>query len=119
MVVHERFLGRIQSGMDVCDARGSRLGTVARVYRYDHDPAQSTRSPLAVGAHAQDSESFSDNFDEVLEVKRGMLGLGRRLYVPFSSIQEVVSDSVFLSIGGFDSDLEPFKHKPEYLDKLH
>jgi hypothetical protein len=100
VVVHERYLGRIQSGMDVCDSRGSRLGSVARVYRYD-------------GA-----DEPADDSDEVIEVKTGMLGLGKRLYVPFSHIQEVVTDSVFLSIGGFDADLEPFKHKPEYLDKF-
>jgi hypothetical protein len=93
--------------MDVCDSRGSRLGSVARVYRYDatDEPAATSLQP--------------DAYDEVIEVKTGMLGLGKRLFVPFSNIQEVITDSVFLSIGGFDSDLEPFKHKPEYLDKLH
>jgi hypothetical protein len=92
--------------MDVCDSRGSRLGSIARVYRYD------APDELAGSASA-------DAYDEVIEVKRGMLGLGKRLYVPFSNIQEVITDSVFLSIGGFDSDLEAFKQKPEYLDKLH
>ena len=106
MVVHERYLGRIQSGMEVCDSRGSRLGSIARVYRYD------TPDEPSGGVSA-------DAYDDVIEVKRGMLGLGKRLYVPLSNIQEVITDSVFLSIGGFDSDLEPFKHKPEYLDKLH
>ena len=109
VVVHERFLGRIQSGMDVCDSRGSRLGSIARVYRYD--TVDEAAASLSAGAY--------DSYDEVIEVKRGVLGLGKRLYVPFSNIQEVITDSVFLSIGGFDSDLEPFKHKPEYLDKLH
>jgi len=104
--------------MDVCDARGSRLGSVARVYRYETDD-EPTGSPPAVAAHANYNGNGTGNYDEVIEVKRGMLGLGKRLYVPFSSIQEVVSDSVFLSVCGFDSDLEPFKHKPEYLDQLH
>jgi hypothetical protein len=96
--------------MDVCDSRGSRLGTIARVYRYDanDDPVE----PAAEGASAV-------AYDEVFEVKTGMLGLGKRLFVPFGSIQEVVSDSVFLNIGGFDAEVEQFKHKPEYLDKLH
>ncbi|MBV9597284.1 MAG: hypothetical protein JOZ87_10495 [Chloroflexi bacterium] len=111
MVVHEHYLGRIQSGMDVCDSRGSRLGSVARVYRYDsHDEPDE---------HAGGGTATAVGYDEVLEVKTGMLGLGKRLYVPFSSIQEIVSDSVFLSIGGFDSELDQFKHRPEYLDKLH
>jgi hypothetical protein len=96
--------------MDVCDSRGSRLGSVARVYRYD-SPAEAV-ADLAGGAPA-------DAYDEVLEVKTGMWGLGKRLYVPFSSIQEVVTDSVFLQTGGFDSDLDQFKRKPEYLARLH
>lgn len=113
MVVHERYLGRIQSGMDVCDSRGSRLGSIARVYRYDM--ADEPAAPVG----GSPPETQADAYDEVIEVKTGMLGLGKRLYVPFSNIQEVITDSVFLSVGGFDSDLEPFKRKPEYLDKLH
>jgi hypothetical protein len=110
VVVHERYLGRIQSGMDVCDSRGSRLGTVARVYRYDAND-----EPVEEGA----SGGTAVANDEVIEVKTGPLGLGKRLFVPFSSIQEVISDSVFLAISGFDDELNLFKHKPEYLDKLH
>jgi hypothetical protein len=96
--------------MDVCDSRGSRLGSVARVYRYDANDEPVVQpaggAPAAV-------------YDEVLEVKTGVLGLGKRLFVPFGSIQEIVSDSVFLTIGGFDDELNQFKRKPEYLDKLH
>jgi hypothetical protein len=110
VAVHERYLGHIQSGMDVCDSRGSRLGSVARVYRYDSNDEPAEGSSGGGTAVA---------YDEVIEVKTGPLGLGKRLYVPFSSIQEVVSDSVFLSIGGFDDELNQFKHKPEYLDRLH
>jgi hypothetical protein len=110
VVVHERYLGRIQSGMDVCDSRGSRLGSIAHVYRYDanDEPAETASGGGTAVA-----------YDEVIEVKTGPLGLGKRLFVPFSSIQEVVSDSVFLGIGGFDEELDQFKHKPEYLSRLH
>ncbi len=123
MVVHERYLGRIQSGMDVCDSRGGRLGSVARVYRYEANGSvgQPAGADPAVGcpAVAHPDVAYPDvSYDEVIEVKTGMLGLGKRLYVPFSSIQEVISDSVFLAVGGFEADLDPFKHKPEYLDKL-
>jgi hypothetical protein len=96
--------------MDVCDSRGSRLGSIARVYRYDAND-----EPVEHAAGGAPAVAY----DEVFEVKTGMLGLGKRLFVPFSAIQEVVSDSVFLSIGGFDSELDQFKHKPEHLDKLH
>jgi len=114
VVVHDRYLGRIQSGMDVCDSRGSRLGSVARVYRYDM-----AEQPAATVGGGPPANVQADAYDEIIEVKTGMLGLGKRLYVPFSNIQEVITDSVFLSVGGFDSDLEPFKRKPEHLDKLH
>jgi hypothetical protein len=110
VVVHDRYLGRIQSGMDVCDSRGSRLGSIARVYRYDE--SEEPAGQLAAG-------TLADNLDEVIEVKTGVFGLGKRLYVPFSTIQEVITDSVFLAIGGFDSDLDQFKQKPTYLAKLH
>jgi hypothetical protein len=102
--------------MDVCDSRGSRIGSIARVYRYD---ANDEPVEAAAGGGAPTAVPTAVAYDEVLEVKTGMLGLGKRLFIPFSSIQEVVSDSVFLSIGGFDSELDQFKHKPEYLDKLH
>ena len=110
MVVHERYLGRIQSGMDVCDSRGGRLGSVSRVYRYDSN--DEVLEQPAGGAPAT-------AYDEVIEVKTGMLGLGKRLFIPFSSIQEVISDSVFLAIGGFDDEVNQFKRKPNYLDRLH
>jgi hypothetical protein len=96
--------------MDVCDSRGGRLGSVARVYRYD-TPDEPVAQP---GAAA----STDAGYDEIIEVKTGMLGLGKRLYVPFGNIQEVISDSVFLAVGGLDADLDPFKRKPEYLAML-
>ena len=100
VVVHERYLGRIQSGMEVCDSRGSRLGSIARVYRYD-----SNDEPVEQPAGNAPAVAY----DEVIEVKTGPLSLGKRLFVPFSSIQEVISDSVFLGVGGFDDELDQFK----------
>src|SRR5690348_1230005 len=102
--MHERYLGRIQTGMAVCDAKGSRVGSVARVYRYD--------SPAEVQRTVVDSDAPQD---EVVEVKTGPFGLGKHLYVPLASIQEVVDDSVFLAVGGLEDDIAPFKQKPQYL----
>ena len=104
----ERYLGRIQAGMDVCDARGSRLGSVARVYRYDS--AANGAEPAVVDEPVA---------DEVVEVKTGMFGLGKHLFVPLGSVQEVIDDSVFLAVRGLDDELDQFKHKPEYLERLH
>ena len=103
----ERYLGRIQAGMSVCDARGSRLGSVARVHRYD------------AGTSADEPMQRDAVGGEVLEVKTGVFGLGKHLYVPLGSIQEVVDDSVFLVVRGLDDELDRFKHKPGHLDRLH
>lgn len=71
----------IVSGMDVCDVGGDKVGSVAVVHRFDPLP-----DPAASGAP-----------EEILEVKTGLLGLGKHLYVPLSAVQEVLTDSVFIS----------------------
>ena len=76
-----RFLGQIQSGMQVHDVVGDKIGSVARVHRVDETPDH-------VGA---------PTFDEILEVKTGFLGLGKRLYVPVGEVQEALRDSLFLT----------------------
>jgi hypothetical protein len=65
------------------------------------------------------AEVVDDRADEVLEVKTGMFGLGKRLFVPLGTVQEVISDSVFLATSGLNADMDQFKEKPAYLDKLH
>jgi hypothetical protein len=94
--------------MDVCDSKGSRIGSVARVYRYD---AGDTGTP--------DGAALATAREEILEVKTGPFGLGTQFYVPLGSIHEVVGESIFLSAGGLESDMSRFKTKPPYLDTLH
>jgi len=108
--MHERYLGRIQSGMLVCDAKGSKVGSVVRVYRYE-----STED----AAQAPEITTSEDVADEILEVKTGVFGLGRHLFVPLGAIEEVVSDSVFLGIHGLNDEIDQFKSKPEYFNRLH
>src|SRR5262245_336746 len=98
--MYERYLGRIQSGMDVCDSRGGGLGSVVRVYRYESASEADERATGDV------STSIGD---EVLEVKTGLFGLGKHLWVPIGSIQEVISDSVFLAIRGLNDEIDRFK----------
>ena len=77
----ESQLRLIQPGMTVDDADGEEIGTVAHVH-WD--------------AAAPPSEG-------VLEVKTGLLGLGRRLRIPLSAVQEVVlhaDPSTALPAGG-------------------
>jgi hypothetical protein len=109
--MHERYMGRLQPGMDVCDSKGSRFGSVARIYRYDAGDAGTTSADgTVVVATAR---------DEILEVKTGMFGLGKHFFVPLSLIHDVTGDSVFLSINSYDDELARFKARPEYLNILH
>jgi hypothetical protein len=109
--MHERYLGRIHSGMDVCDSKGSRFGSVARIYRYDAGEVDTTP---AVGAIAVATDT-----DEILEVKTGPFGLGRRYFVPLHNIHEVIGDSVILSMNSYDDDMDRFRRKPDYMERLH
>jgi hypothetical protein len=106
--VHERYLGRIRTGMDVCDSKGSRIGSVARIFRYD-----AGNSDSRVGG------GLATARDEILEVKTGLFGLGRRFYMPLGIIQEVAGDSIFLSVETIQDEMRGFEAKPDYLDTLH
>src|SRR5437588_1807963 len=95
--MHERYLGRIQPGMDVCDSKGSRIGSVAHIYRFDVDDLDTAGG--AGGAQVATAR------DEILEVKTGPFGFGAHVFVPLSQIPEGVGESVFLSVNGFDDEL--------------
>jgi hypothetical protein len=77
----QRFLGRILPGMDVCDVSGEKIGSVAQIHRFSELPNPADESVP----------------DEVMEVKTGFLGFGKRLYVPLDAVQEVLRESIFLS----------------------
>ena len=71
----------IVSGMDVCDVGGEKIGSVAAIHRFSQLPDPATASAP----------------EEILEVKTGLLGLGKHLYVPLSAVQEALTESVFLA----------------------
>ena len=93
--------------MDVCDIDGDKFGTIARVYRH---------ALVGVGAGAPGDSSAP--MDEILEVKTGLFGLGKHLYVPFSAIQDVTSGCVFINAPKDQLDNEGWETKPDYLDQL-
>lgn len=62
----EQSMRQIAPGLDVCDVSGEKVGTVARV-----------RS-------------------EVIEVKTGLFGLGKHLYVPPNAVDGVTDAGVIL-----------------------
>jgi hypothetical protein len=63
---HERSIHQVAPGLNVCDVSGEKVGTVARV-----------RS-------------------EIIEVKTGLLGLGKHLYAPPSAVDGVTEAGVML-----------------------
>ena len=89
----------IVSGMDVCDVGGDKIGSVAVVHRVSKPPEPATASAP----------------EEILEVKTGLLGLGKHLYVPMSAVQEVLSESVFISRPKEDFESLGYYEKPAHL----
>jgi hypothetical protein len=89
----------IVSGMDVCDVSGEKVGSVAVFHRVIQRP-----DPVTANAP-----------EEILEVKTGLLGLGKHLYVPVSAVQEVLTESVFLSRPKEDFESLGYYEKPAHL----
>jgi hypothetical protein len=91
--------------MDICDRNGSKIGTVAHVHHY--------AAPVTSGA-GDPSNSLRR---ELLEVKTGPFGLGRRLYIPSGFVQDVANGSVYLSKPADEvRHNEELQYRPSYLD---
>jgi hypothetical protein len=107
-ITDQLFLGRITPGMDVCDVTGEKVGSIAHIYRLDDgtgtEPSEATpaRSP-----------------DELFEVKTGFLGLGKHYYIPLSAVQEVLTDSIFLSKSRESFEELGYESKPAHLAEIH
>jgi hypothetical protein len=102
----QKYLGRLEPGMDVCDLNGDKFGTIARVYRHD----------LAALSEASAVATLSR--EDILEVKTGLLGLGKHLYVPFDAIQDVTSGCIFVKEPKERIDDLDWAVRPDYLDTL-
>jgi hypothetical protein len=98
----ERYIGRILPGQDLCDANGDKVGSIAHVYRED-DAMMGDGQPV---------------HEEVIEVKTGILGLGEKLYVPVSAVDDATEAAVFVGKPKADFD-SAWHQKPEYLDRLN
>ena len=106
--MEDRYLGQIMQGMQVVDLNGDAIGVVAHAHRYD---------PIVVGM-AGGSERLP--YDELLEVKTGFLGLGKRLFIPLSAVEEVTPSSVLLSKSAEQiEEAGEWHEKPAYLKDLH
>jgi hypothetical protein len=93
---------RIRPGMDVCDVGGDKIGSVGEVHHVSQvaDPAAASVP------------------EEILEIKTGLLGLGKRLYVPMSAVQEVLAESLFLSSPKEEFESRGYYEKPAHLSKV-
>jgi len=103
-VTDRLFLGRIVPGMDVCDVTGEKVGSIAHIYRFDEATEDATSARAG---------------DELIEVKTGFLGLGKHLYIPMSVVQEVLTDSIFLSKSRESFGELGYEEKPAHFAELH
>jgi hypothetical protein len=88
--------------MDVCDVGGDKIGSVGEVHHVSQVADPAATSVL----------------DEIVEVKTGLLGLGKRLYVPMSAVQEVLAESIFLSSPKEEFESRGYYEKPAHLSKV-
>jgi hypothetical protein len=93
--MEERGVQRIESGMEVYDRDGHKLGTVAHVHELD---APGRRGYL-----------------EVATGLLGRLGLGRHLFVPLEAIREVTEGGVFLAADKAEADRADWHTRPAAL----
>src|SRR5262245_63536810 len=70
------YADRIASGMEVRDADGAKVGTVARTHRRGDGAERQT----------------------IVEVKTGFLGRGRHLYVPLREVRALAEGCLYLPI---------------------
>ena len=56
--------------------------------------------------------------EDILEVKTGLFGLGKHLYVPFGAIQDVTSGCVFINASKDNIEEQGWDVKPDYLDEM-
>jgi hypothetical protein len=100
-------LGKIRSGIGVCDVSGAKMGSVAHVYRYTE-------------AHLGEAGAVAARRGkEIVEIKTGPLGLGKHLYIPLEAIDCLndAGDTLTLNVG--KNQLEPaWQSRPSYLHEL-
>ena len=97
-------LGRIHSGLDVVDVRGDKVGTVAHVYGHSMQP-MSDASSVATQTR-----------EDIVEVKTGLLGLGKHLYIPSGAIEDINDAGDCLTLNVSKNELDPtWETKPDNL----
>jgi hypothetical protein len=128
--MQDRFLGRVEPDMDVCDINGDKLGTVARVYRFEATMAGSANAALGTAdatgtTPPREAAEFGGSpnpelsgREDIIEIKTGFLGLGKHLYVPMSAVQDATQGCVFLHSSKDEVEAAGWDEKPPFLDKM-
>ena len=106
-----RYLGRLEPGMDVCDVDGNKFGSIGRIYRHEMATVGDATTTSGSGVGTMQRE-------DILEVKTGLLGLGKHLYIPFGAIQDVTSGCVFINQAKDQMEARGWDSRPDYLDQL-
>lgn len=101
-MAEQRFLGQIKADMDVCDVNGDRIGSVVEVYRHEFAPVSAR-------------EAGPERREDVIEVKTGFLGLGKRLYVPIRAVMDVTLGCVFVNQPRDQAEALGWDRKPAHL----
>jgi hypothetical protein len=107
--MQEQYLGRLTPDMNVCDIDGHKIGAVVRVYRDEFAPA------LEQAEEAD--EGVQPSRTGIVELKTGLLGLGKHLYIPISAVDAVTEEGIFVTTKK-DELAEEWSRKPDYLDRL-
>ena len=108
--MQERYIGRLEPGMDVCDIDGEKIGTIGHVYRHAYSSVGDTGNTAGNVATAPG--------EDIIEVKTGLFGLGKHYYTPFSAIHDVTSGCVFINKRRDDIDGLAWDVKPDYLEEM-
>jgi hypothetical protein len=101
-------LGRVRSGIDVCDVGGEKIGTVAHVYLQ------------AVAPVGEGGTLAARPGEEIVEVKTGPLDLGKHLYVPRGAIDTLNDAGDCLALNVSKDHFDPaWESRPDYLSESH
>jgi hypothetical protein len=106
--MQDRYIGRLEPGMDVCDMDGEKVGTIGHVYRHELAPVGTPGSSTVATMPRED----------IVEVKTGLFGLGKHYYVPFGAIHDVTTGCIFINQHKADIDGLAWDVKPDDLDEM-
>jgi hypothetical protein len=104
--------------MDVCDLDGNKIGSVSRVFRHEMAGVGAGSNMSQAGVRSENMSESGMPREELIEVKTGLLGLGKHLYVPFSAVQDVTSGCVFVNTPKDRVDEMGWDVKPDYIDEM-